>query len=148
MTCSCYGEDIVEWHGYISDDDRLDSCPKCCSSFFSFFMMLVRSDLSVELPYHIEEEDGTEELESRYLHEPDNPERKYNTQNRSTSHSPKYRFFSFCSLEFLRCHPDQDSIVTAHHEVDHDDVEECKCSCRGEEMSKVRSKGFKHRRGD
>jgi hypothetical protein len=103
-------------------------------------MVLVRSDLSIELPYYIEEEDRTEELESWYLHEPDNSERKNDTEDCRTSNSPEYGFFAICSLEPLRCHTDQDSIVTAHDEVDHDDIEECECSCRGEEMSKIGSK--------
>lgn len=39
--------------------------------------MLVRTDLTVELPYDIEEEDRTEELEASYLHEPDSSEGEY-----------------------------------------------------------------------
>ena len=82
------------------------------------------SDLSVELPYYVEEEYGTEELESRYLHEPYDSERKYDTEDRRTSNSPEYRLFAIGSSEPLGCHTDEDRIVTTHHEIYHDDVEE------------------------
>ena len=74
MTCSGYCEHIVETHSNISDYDRLDSCPECGSSFFSLFLVFMRSYLSIELPYYIEEEYGSHEFESWYLHEPDNSE--------------------------------------------------------------------------
>jgi hypothetical protein len=36
--------------------------------------MLMGSDLSIELPYYIEQEYSSEELETRYLHEPHDSE--------------------------------------------------------------------------
>lgn len=93
MTCSSYCKNIVETHSDISNDDRLYGCPECCPSFFSFFYMFVSSDFPVELPYYVEEEDGSEELETRDLHEPDNSEGENNTENSGTSHSPKNRLF-------------------------------------------------------
>lgn len=85
--------------------------------------MFMSSDLSVELPYYIQEQYSPEELESRYLHEPYDSEGENNTENSGASNSPKYGFFTICSLEFFGCHTDEDSIVSAHHEVDHDDIQ-------------------------
>jgi hypothetical protein len=39
-----------------------------------FVMMFMGPDLSIKFPYYIEKEHGTKELESWYLHEPDDSE--------------------------------------------------------------------------
>ena len=86
----------------------------------------MRSYLSIELPYYIEEEYGSHEFESWYLHEPDNSEWEYNTKYSSTSNSPEYCLFSICSSESLGRHTDEDRIISTHHEIDEDDVEQSK----------------------
>ena len=88
--------------------------------------MLVGSDLSVELPYYIEEEYSSEELESRYLHEPDDSEWENDTENSGSSNSPEYRLFAISSSESLGRHTDEDSVVSTHHEIDHDDIQQSK----------------------
>lgn len=89
-------------------------------------MVLVSSDLTIELPYYVEEEYSSEELESWDLHEPYDPEREYNTEDRRTSNSPEYCLLAIGSLEFFCGHTDEDSIVSAHHEIDHDDIQQSK----------------------
>jgi len=74
MTGSSYGEDIVETHRDICDNNGLDGSPESDSSYFSFFMVFMGSNLSVEFPYDIEEEYSTHEFESWNLHEPYDPE--------------------------------------------------------------------------
>lgn len=125
MTCSCYCEDIVEAHRHIGYYDGLYRCPESRSSLLAFFMMLIGSDLTIELPYYIEEEYGSEELESRYLHEPYNTKREYDTQYSSTSYSVEYSLFAISTSESLGRHTDEDSVVTTHHEVYEDDIEKC-----------------------
>ncbi len=67
---SCYRENIVETHSDIGYDDRLDCRGECCCRILaSFFMVFVCTDLSVELPYHVEEEYRSEEFETRNLEE-------------------------------------------------------------------------------
>ena len=68
MTGTCYSEDIIETHSDISDDDRLYSSFESGSSFSSsMFIMFIRTDLSIEFPYDIEEEYCTKEFETRNL---------------------------------------------------------------------------------
>lgn len=137
MTGTCDSEDIIERHGDVSDDDRLDSLTESCCWFSTFFVVFMCAYLTVELPYDVEEEYCSEELESWYLHEEDNSEWEYDTQYRCTCHSPEYRLASEFWGEVLGCHTDEDGIVSTHDEVDEDDVEQCKCSCRSEKMHEV-----------
>lgn len=129
MTRTCDGEDIIQRHGDIGDDDSLDRSTKCRRTATMFLMMLARTDLTIELPYDVEEEDSTEELESRYLEEEYDPQWEYDTENCSTCDSPEYCFSSEFWREFLCRHTDEDSIITAHDEVDEDDIEQRECSC-------------------
>ncbi len=138
MAGSCDCEYVIEWHRDISDDDRLDSCTIVRSAIScSLFVMLMSPYLSIELPYHIEEEYRSEELKSRNLEEKYDPEGKYDTEDRRTCYSPKYCFFSHFWREIFGRHTDEDSIVSAHDEVDEDDIEQSECSCRSEEMEKI-----------
>lgn len=137
MTGTCYGEDVIQWHSDISDDDRLDRRAKCTRTRSMLFMMLARTYLTIELPYDIEEEDGTEELESRYLEEKYDPQWEYDTEYCSTGDSPEYGFSPEFWWEFLCRHTDEDGIVTTHDEVYEDDIEQCKSSCRSEEVKKI-----------
>lgn len=110
-------------------------------------MMLMDTDLAVELPHYIEEKYSSEELESRYLHQKYDSKREYDTEYRRARYPPEYCLLAEFWWEIFRCHTDQDSIVSAHHEVDEDDVEERKCTCRSEEVSKVsfeERKEFRH----
>jgi hypothetical protein len=100
-------------------------------------MMLVCSDFSIKFPYNIQKKEGPEEFESRNLEEPYCTEGEKNTKYGSTSNSPKDCLFSFCTFKILCRHPDEDSIVSTHDEVDEDDVEEGKSSCRSKNMSKI-----------
>lgn len=128
---SCYRENIVETHSDIGYDDRLDCRGECCCRILaSFFMVFVCTDLSVELPYHVEEEYRSEEFETRNLEEKYDSEWEDDTKNGCTSNSPKYCLLSHLWGEIFGCHPDKDSIISAHDEVDEDDIEECKSSCR------------------
>ena len=137
MTRSSDGENIIEGHSDISDDDRFDSCWERTRVSTSLFVMFTRTDLTVELPYHIEEQDRTEELESRNLEEKYDSEGEDDTQNRRTCDSPEDCFFLELWREFLCCHPDEDRIVPTHDEIDEDDIEEGECSCCGEEVCEV-----------
>lgn len=137
MTCTCDSEDIVERHRDICDDNRLDRSHKCIRIGTVFFMMLARADLTIKLPYDIEEEYSPEELESRYLEEKYDSEWEDDTEDCRTCYSPKYRFFSQSWCKFLCRHTDQYSVVSTHDEVDEDDIEECKCSCRSKNMHEV-----------
>lgn len=146
MTCACYGEDIIEGHSHICDDDSLDCFTKSCCTFSScFIVMFMSSYFPIKFPYDIEEEYSTEEFESRDFHEKYNSEREEDTQYRSTCHSPKYSFFPYFWWEIFCCHSYEDSIITAHHEIYEDDIEKCKCSCTRKKMSKIGRKCFKHR---
>lgn len=141
MTGSGDGEHVIEGHRDIGDDDHLHGCPEGISTRVVFVFMVFRgTDLAVELPDDIEEEDGSEELEAWDLQEKDDTEREDDTQDRSTRDSPEDRFFPSSSLELLRSHPDEDRVITAHHEVDDDDIEESKGSCTREDMSEVAHK--------
>lgn len=142
MTCSCNGEDIIERHGNISDDDGFDSGTESICFFSSFFLMFMSTNLTIELPYDVEKEDSAEEFESWNLHEPDGTKRKNNSKDCCTSNSPENRFLAFRSLEFLRCHPNENSIISTHDEIDEDDVQEGEKSCRSKKMSKVRWEGW------
>ena len=141
MAGSCYSQDIIEAHSDIGDDDRLYGSHECISSLGSLFMMFIRSYLTVELPYHIEEEECSEELEPWNLEEKYDSKWEYDTENCRSCHSPEYCPFPFYSLELLRRHTDEDSIISAHDEIDEDDIEQGECSCRSEEMEKVRFEG-------
>lgn len=145
MTRSRYGEDIVEWHSDISDDNCLDCFHEAVSSFLSFFLMLMGSNLSVEFPYDIEKEYCSEEFQSRNFHKKNDPKRKNNTKDRCPRHSPEYCLFSLSSLELLGCHTYKNGIIATHDEVDEDDIEESKCSCTREYMSKISRESIKHR---
>lgn len=134
MTCSCDREDIIEGHSNISDNYRLDGCREGISFFSSFFMVFVSTDFTIKLPYDIEEEDSTEEFESWNLHEPYRPKWEDDSENGCSCYSPEYCFGSFSSLEFFGCHTDEDSIISTHHEVYEDDIEEREESCGGAEM--------------
>ena len=103
------------------------------------------SDLTIELPYDIEKENSSEEFESWYLHEPDDSEREYDTEHSSTSYSPEYCLLAISSSELLGRHPNEDSIISTHDEVDEDDIEKSKCSCAREYVSKISRKSIKHR---
>lgn len=142
VACSGNGEDIVERHGNISDDDGLDGSTESICFFSSFFLMFMSTNLAIELPYNIEKKHRTEEFESWNLHEPDGTKRKNNSKDCCTSNSPKDCLFAFRSLEFLRGHSDKDSIVSAHDEIDEDDVQESKKSCGCKKMSKVRREAW------
>ena len=144
MARSCYSQDIIEAHSDIGDDDRLYGSHECISSLGSLFMMFIRSYLTVELPYHIEEEECSEELEPWNLEEKYDSKWEYDTENCRSCHSPEYCPFPFYSLELLRRHTDEDSIISAHDEVDEDDIKQGECSCRSEEVSEVRRESIEH----
>ena len=112
--------------------------------------MLVRAYLAVELPYHVEEEDGTKELEPRNLEEKYYSEWEYNTQYCCAGHSPEYSLFTHLWWQILGCHTDEDRIVSTHDEVDEDDIEQSEGTCRGKKMHEVWLKGhdeFWHSKG-
>ena len=100
-------------------------------------MMLTRSDFSVKFPYHIEEEDGSEELESWDLEEKYDSEREDDTEDGGTSNSPEDGFLSYLGRELLRRHTDEDSVISTHDEVDEDDIEERESACCREKVSEV-----------
>ena len=91
----------------------------------------------IELPDNIEEEDGSEEFESRNLEEQYHSEWEYDTQDCRTRHSPEDSFLAYFLREFLGRHPDEYSIIPAHDEVDEDDIEKCEYSCRREEKREI-----------
>ena len=144
MTSTSDCENIVEWHSNISDDDGLDSFAESCCRLAMFSSTLMRAYLSVELPYNIEEEYGSEELESWYLEEEYYPKWEYDAQDSGTSDSAEYGFFAHLWWEVLGCHTDEDSVISTHDEVDEDDIEQCECTCRGKKMSKVCWECIKH----
>lgn len=137
MTCTCNCEDIVERHCDICDDNGFDSFTESCCCLSSFFVMLMCAYLAVELPYDVEEEYRTEELESRNLEEEYYPKWEYDTEDRCTSYSPKYCFFAHLGREILGCHTYEDGIISTHDKVDEDDIEQCKSTCRGKKMHEV-----------
>lgn len=152
MTGSCDSEDIIEAHSDIGDDDRLYShlerSSSCSSSMFRVF---TRPYLTIEFPYDIEEEDSTEELESRNLEEKYDSEGEYDTQYRRSGDSPHDCFLLELWREVLGRHTDEDRIVPTHDEIDEDDVEQCESPCRSEEVSEVALElwyEFEHRRRD
>ncbi len=140
MTRSGYGEDIIEAHSHICDDDGLYRRLKCrgIRTPSMFIMVLTRTYLTIKFPYYVEEEYRAQELEPRYREEKYDSERKNNTQYRRTCYSPEYGFFPQFWREIFGRHTDEDSIISAHDEVDEDDIQECECTCRGENMEKVR----------
>ena len=96
MTGTCYSEDIIETHSDISDDDRLYCSFESGSSFSSsMFIMFIRTDLSIEFPYDIEEEYRTEEFETRNLKQKYYSEWKNNTEYRRASNSPEDSFLTY-----------------------------------------------------
>lgn len=150
MTGSGNSEDIVQWHRDISDDDRPDRSREGARASISLLMMLTRSDFSVKFPYHIEEEDGSEELESWDLEEKYDSEREDDTEDGGTSNSPEDGFLSYLGRELLRRHTDEDSVISTHDEVDEDDIEERESACCREKVSEVGLElwnEFEHREG-
>ncbi len=148
MTRTGDSEDIIETHGYICENNRLDGSPEILCPRGSLFMMFTCSYLTVEFPYDIEEEECTEEFEAWNLEEVYDSQGEYNTEYRCSCDSPEDGFFSEFRCELLCCHPDKDRIVPTHDEIDEDDVQESKSTCRGEEMSKITlkwSNEFEHR---
>lgn len=144
MACSCDSEDIIETHGDVSDDYSFYSTHEGCSSFVTFLVMFMGPNFSVKFPYHIEQQNCSEKFKSWNLEKKDYSKRKNNSQNRSSHYSPKYRFFSFISVEFFRRHSDKDGVITTHYEIDEDNIEERESSCRCENMCKIRNKCLKH----
>lgn len=142
----CDSEDIIQWHGDIGDDDRLDCFREACSALATLFVMLVRADLAVELPYHVEEEYCSEELEAWDPHEENHTEREYDTQHCRTRYSPKYSFFTHLWWQILGRHTDEDGVISTHDEVDEDDIEQSEGTCRGKKMSKVSRERIEHRK--
>lgn len=137
MACSSDREDIVERHSHISNDDSLDGGSEGICFFSSLFVMFVSANLTIELPYDIEKQEGSEEFESWNLHEPDGSEGEKYSKNRRTCNSPENRFLAFRSLKFFRCHADEDRIVSTHDEVDEDDIEQREESRGSKKMSKI-----------
>ncbi len=146
MTRSCYSKDIVETHSDIGNDDSLDgSLEGGCSLSSSMFGVLTRTYLTIELPYYIEEKYRPEEFESRDLEEKYDAQWEYDTEYRRTCDSPEYCLFLEFGREIFRRHTDEYSIISAHDEIDEDDIEEGECTCGGEKMKKVRREGVKHK---
>ncbi len=131
VTCPGNGENIVEWHGNIGDDDHLYCCSEIAGLTGMFVIVVFAcANLAVEFPDDIEEKYGSEEFESRDLKEDDDSHREDDSECCSSGNSPENCFFSLFGWEIFRCHTYEDCIVPAHNEIDHDDVEEGKPGCR------------------
>ena len=107
--------------------------------------MFIRTDLSIEFPYDIEEEYRTEEFETRNLKQKYYSEWKNNTEYRRASNSPEDSFLTYFWREILRCHTYEDGIISAHDQIDEYDIKQSKYSCRSEEMKKVGRKSIEHK---
>lgn len=124
-------KNVIERHGNIGNHNHLNSTPEIISPIVSIFCMFLCTNFSIELPYNIEKKDSTEELKSRNLQEEYDSKRKEDTKNSSTSYSPEYCFFTSCSFEFFCCHPNKNSIITTHNEIDENDIKKRKESSTG-----------------
>ena len=107
--------------------------------------MFIRTDLSIEFPYDIEEKYRAKEFEPRNLKQKYYSEWKDNTEYRRASNSPEDSFLAYFCGEILRCHTYEDGIISAHDEIDEYDIKQGKYSCRSEEVEKVGRKSIEHK---
>lgn len=145
MTGTSNSEYIIQWHDNISNNNHLERFEKIVRVSSMLFVMFSCSYFTIEFPYYIEKEYRTKEFEPRDFEEEYDSKWERDTKDGSTNHSPENSFAAKLRGEFFGGHSDKNRIVSTHHNIDKDDIEEGKESSTGWECQEVSGQCIKHR---